>query len=307
MDSWRMDEGDFKSCSASTRFAREMAAAGPFADLQHAVTAARDIWFNKVDVNGWLESFAAHPEIGATSGRISKWSKEEQSTAVSTATDTTLEELIDWNAQYKEKFGFIFIICASGRSMPEILSELKKRYSNRPIVELEIAAREEMKIIEIRLSKLFTSKTEKTSATMAQSHADQSSNVGGTSTPTRPPITTHVLDVSHGIPASGIEVHLEMWKGTQKCPSFENRDSVEWARLGTSITDSDGRSGPLMNFANYIMPGIYRISFNTGKYVPYGFFPYVSIVFEIKESQGFEHFHVPLLLSTFSFTTYRGS
>uniref|UniRef100_A0A1D1ZEN1 Uric acid degradation bifunctional protein TTL n=1 Tax=Anthurium amnicola TaxID=1678845 RepID=A0A1D1ZEN1_9ARAE len=303
---WLQGEEDFKSCSGSTRFARDMAAAGPFADYHQAINAARGIWFNKVDVHGWLEAFAAHPQIGSVSGSISKWCKEEQSMALSTATDSTSQELLEWNARYKEKFGFVFLICASGRGMPEILAELKKRYSNRPIVELELAAQEEMKVIEIRLSKLFTSKIG-TTTTIDQSHATHSSIAGGTVQRNRPPITTHVLDVSRGSPASGVEVQLEIWKGTQQYPSFKECNSGQWVIQGSSVTDSDGRSGPLMNIVDYVTPGVYRVSFNTRKYVPFGFFPYVSIVFEIKESQRSEHFHVPLLLSPFSFTTYRGS
>ncbi|CAD5170782.1 unnamed protein product [Musa acuminata subsp. malaccensis] len=67
------------------------------------------------------------------------------------------KELVEWNFRYREKFGFVFLICASGRGTTEILAELKKRYLNRPIVELEIAAQEEMKIIELRLARLFNS------------------------------------------------------------------------------------------------------------------------------------------------------
>lgn len=128
-----------------------------------------------------------------------------------------------------------------------------------------------------------------------------------THTRTRPPITTHVLDVSRGSPASGIEVLLEMWKSTQTRPTFGGSDSGSWVFLGSSSTDSDGRSGQLLSIVDNVNPGIYRISFNTGKYSPDGFFPYVSIVFEIRESQRKQHFHVPLLLSPFSFSTYRGS
>lgn len=127
------------------------------------------------------------------------------------------------------------------------------------------------------------------------------------STRTRPPITTHVLDVSRGSPAAGIEVRLEMWKGAQRRPSFGETEIGGWVLHGSSTTDNDGRSGQLMSIVDAVDPGIYRISFNTGKYCPAGFCPYVSIVFEIRESQKREHFHVPLLFSPFSFTTYRGS
>lgn len=124
---------------------------------------------------------------------------------------------------------------------------------------------------------------------------------------TRPPITTHVLDVSRGSPAAGIEVRLEMWKSSHPRPSFGETDIGGWVLEGSSTTDRDGRSGQLMSIVDALSRGVYRISFNTGKYNPGGFFPYVSIVFEINDTQKFEHFHVPLLLSPFSFSTYRGS
>eukprot|EP00262_Sarcandra_glabra_P001701 TRINITY_DN11825_c0_g1_i1.p1 TRINITY_DN11825_c0_g1~~TRINITY_DN11825_c0_g1_i1.p1 ORF type:complete len:348 (+),score=54.11 TRINITY_DN11825_c0_g1_i1:90-1046(+) len=313
------DEKDFLACCGSTKFAREMIAAAPFANYEQAVEAARYIWANKVDINGWLEAFAAHPQIGDKSSANSKnqtsaqWSKGEQSTALATATDSSLQELFEWNARYRDKFGFVFLIRAAGRSTPEILAELKKRYPNRPLVELEIAAQEQMKITELRIAKLFTAKeiaaTKHFTGLPTKPGVAKASIDKAPRTPrrTRPPITTHVLDVSRGSPASGIEVHLEMWKnGTQRL-SFNDRDSADWVFLGSSVTDSDGRSGPLMGIIDDIAPGMYRISFNTEKYSPGGFYPYVSIVFEIKDTQRLEHFHVPLLLSPFSFSTYRGS
>ncbi|XP_022974962.1 uric acid degradation bifunctional protein TTL-like, partial [Cucurbita maxima] len=160
--SYDFGEEEFQACCGSSKFAREMVSVSPFFSLEQAVDAARRIWFNQVDVNGWLEAFSAHPQIGQASKSSNQtsaqWSKGEQSTALATATGSSLQELAEWNIQYQKKFGFIFLICASGRSTDEILAELKKRYSNRPIVEFEIAAQEQMKITELRLAKLFSTK-----------------------------------------------------------------------------------------------------------------------------------------------------
>jgi 5-hydroxyisourate hydrolase/2-oxo-4-hydroxy-4-carboxy-5-ureidoimidazoline decarboxylase len=318
-----IQEKDYFACCGCSQFADQMISDGPFSSYDQAVNAARNIWFNKVDVNGWLEAFSAHPQIGQSASSTHKiptsaqWSKGEQSTALATATDSTLQELYDWNARYRQKFGFVFLICASGRSTPEILAELKRRYTNRPIVEFENAAQEQMKITEIRLSKLFS-----TSDILTKAGEDRVNKIGAhltTSsesllpkpsqipTRTRPPITTHVLDIARGSPAAGIEVHLEMWRNDQHRLTFTDSNPDRWISRGSSVTDKDGRSGQLMNITDALNPGIYRISFNTGKYKPDGFFPYVSIVFEIRESQKYEHFHVPLLLSPFSYSTYRGS
>ncbi|KAF7042181.1 hypothetical protein CFC21_051847 [Triticum aestivum] len=275
---------DVLRVNGSRRFAAALAAASPFDSLADALLAARCIWLNEVDVTGWLEAFAAHPPIGTTSSSVSKWSKEEQSAALSTATDSTAQELSEWNAKYREKFGFVFMICASGRTAPEVLAELKRRYANRPIVELEAAAEEELKISELRLTKLFSAETA-APPTSGENHISQPDKAA----------------------AAGIEVHLEMWKDASSTPAFDNKEFKGWTTLGTSVTNNDGRSGQLMDIVDNVAPGFYRISFNTSKYAPSGFFPYVSIIFEIKRSQTTEHFHVPLLHSPFSFTTYRGS
>ncbi|GER57365.1 5-hydroxyisourate hydrolase [Striga asiatica] len=238
-------------------------------------------------------------------------------------------ELYEWNARYRSKFGFVFLIFASGRSTPEILAELKRRYQNRPIVEFQIAAQEQMKITELRVSKLFsaeitdglTSKNPYTSTNVVtKAGEDRVSIIGGhlagpksearTSTRTRPPITTHILDVARGAPALGIDVRLEMWGDKLTRPFLGQKEtdySGSWKPVGRSTTDKDGRAGELMDIVDDLSPGVYRISFDTGKYNPNGFFPYVSIVFEVREGQSREHFHVPLLLSPFSFSTYRGS
>ncbi|XP_074325345.1 uric acid degradation bifunctional protein TTL isoform X2 [Apium graveolens] len=327
-------EADYLACCGSHTFAKQMVEAAPFSSPQQAISAATHIWFNQVDVSGWLEAFSAHPRIGQSpspdhkSPTSAQWSKGEQSTAIATATDSTLQELYEWNTCYRQKFGFVFLICASGRSTPEILAELKRRYSNRPLVEFEIAAQEQMKITELRLRKLFsvaadtpTANTQfSTSGAMTKAE-DRVSIIGShlasaspsstkpsqVLTRTRPPITTHVLDTACGRPASGIEVILEMWKTDRPRPVFGDLGTNNWTFQGSSTTDKDGRSGPLMTIVDALNPGIYRISFNTGKYNPDGFFPFVSIVFEIRESQKLEHFHVPLLLSPFSYSTYRGS
>ncbi|XP_050237363.1 uric acid degradation bifunctional protein TTL-like [Mercurialis annua] len=156
------EEKFFKACCGSTKFAQEMKLASPFTSLEQAVAVARDIWFNKVDVHGWLEAFSSNPEIGqpsSASHTAAQWSKGEQSTAIATATGSSLQELSDWNARYWKKFGFVFLICASGRTSFEILAELKRRYENKPIVELENAAEEQIRVTELRLQKLFSAKS----------------------------------------------------------------------------------------------------------------------------------------------------
>ncbi|KAJ4952810.1 hypothetical protein NE237_029642 [Protea cynaroides] len=212
---------------------------------------------------------------------------------------------------------FVYLLHKSASSRPLYIGVcfvlLQKQYPNRPIVEFEIAAQEQMKITELRLAKLFTVKgksppvgREYFVTQMTKADEDRVNIIGAHLTAasgapavkasqspvrTRPPISTHVLDVSRGSPGMGIEVWLEMWKGTQPLPLSGEPDSGGRIFQGSSITDNDGRSGHLRSIVDNVEPGIYRISFNTGKYCPNGFFPYVSIIFEIKESQRSEHFH----------------
>ena len=100
-------------------------------------------------------------------------------------------------------------------------------------------------------------------------------------------ITTHVLDTAAGKPAAGIRVALR------------RGDEV----LFEGATDSDGRARVLA--PERVTPATYRITFDTGSYNPDGFFPEATIVFRIENVD--QHYHVPLLLSPFGYSTYRGS
>ena len=109
-------------------------------------------------------------------------------------------------------------------------------------------------------------------------------------------ITTHVLDTSIGRPGAAIAVELERIEGTS------------WHLVGGGITDSDGRLRTLTP-EGPVQPGTYRIRFQTAAYFAalgvQGFFPVVEIQFVVVD--GAQHYHVPLLLSPYGFSTYRGS
>jgi 5-hydroxyisourate hydrolase len=111
-------------------------------------------------------------------------------------------------------------------------------------------------------------------------------------------ITTHVLDTSRGRPASGIPVTLE-----------QQAASGEWTLLGKGATDGNGRLQTLMHELIALTPGAYRLTFHTRAYFAAlgltPFFPVVTVVFDVEPGES--HYHVPLLLSPFGYTTYRGS
>jgi OHCU decarboxylase len=114
-------------------------------------TRANDIW-SSLEAHDWLEAFRAHPKIGEQRN-VSAWSAAEQAgmKSADTRARTTLEAL---NADYEARFGYIFIVCATGKSPEEMLSILEQRLTNDPANELPIAAEEQRKITALRLAKL---------------------------------------------------------------------------------------------------------------------------------------------------------
>lgn len=111
-------------------------------------------------------------------------------------------------------------------------------------------------------------------------------------------ITTHVLDTSAGRPGVGIPVALQ-----------RKTHSTGWEIIAEGMTDADGRVNDLLPVQEAFMPGHYRMVFETGPYFLIQniecFFPQITISFVVKDSQ--QHYHVPVLLSPFGYTTYRGS
>ncbi|HEX7332852.1 MAG TPA: 2-oxo-4-hydroxy-4-carboxy-5-ureidoimidazoline decarboxylase [Pyrinomonadaceae bacterium] len=154
-------EKELLQCCGSTRWARQMIAARPYATLEALLASANDIWWS-LDRNDWLEAFRSHPKIGEkkaadpVSTQARQWSGQEQA-GVATASQDTVDSLAQLNRAYEEKFGFIFIICATGKTSGEMLSALRERIEHDPADELPIAAAEQSKITALRLNKLLTS------------------------------------------------------------------------------------------------------------------------------------------------------
>ena len=130
-----------------------MAAARPFENIAAMNSAAEDVWWDLQPAD-WLEAFRAHPKIGARANN-SGWAAQEQA-RVSAAPDATVAGLALGNEQYFAKFGYIFIVCATGKSGEELLDILNSRLPNNPEDEMRIAATEQSKITGIRLTKLVT-------------------------------------------------------------------------------------------------------------------------------------------------------
>jgi OHCU decarboxylase len=145
-------------CCGSSRWASKMAARRPFAGLSDLHEAADSIWQN-LEPADCLEAFGRHPpigekaEVGSESSR--RWAEGEQ-TGARVAAENVKTKLAEENRAYREKFGYIFIVCATGKSAEEMLALLEQRLQNDSAHELHIAAEQQRLITRLRLEKLLT-------------------------------------------------------------------------------------------------------------------------------------------------------
>ena len=149
-----------RKCCGSTAWVENMGGIFPVADVEALLREARTKW-NELSEADWREAFAHHPKIGDVHSlkekfaSTSAWAEGEQG-AVKTASLATLEALAAGNAEYEQKFGYIFIVCATGKSADEMLALLQARLPNKPGEEIIVARDEQDKITRLRLEKLVT-------------------------------------------------------------------------------------------------------------------------------------------------------
>lgn len=145
-------------CCGSTHWANELTEHFPFNSIDELKTTSDKIWMqcNKKD---WLEAFSHHPKIGERPDKkhesTATWAGNEQS-GMHEANVIVKNELAGLNNEYEEKFGYIYIVCATGKSAEELLSILKNRLTNIASQEIQVAAMEQNKITHLRIDKLFT-------------------------------------------------------------------------------------------------------------------------------------------------------
>jgi len=155
----REAEAEFLKCCGSRAWARAMTESRRFASVEALFARADEISASLTNED-WLEAFRAHPKIGekkavtAQTQQEQSWSSQEQSAMHSASTDTAAR-LARGNQDYEAKFGFIFIVCASGKSPDEMLAILNDRLGNDAQTELKAAAQEQQKITRLRLEKLL--------------------------------------------------------------------------------------------------------------------------------------------------------
>ena len=150
---------EFTRCCRSSRWAAEMVRRRPFRNTEELADMADAVW-NELGPADWKEAFAHHPQIGDKESLRKKfastkqWAEGEQS-GIEAASDEVLQGLTDGNEKYRRKFGYIFIVFASGKSADEMLQILRTRMKNRPEDELLTAGEEQRKITRLRLQKLI--------------------------------------------------------------------------------------------------------------------------------------------------------
>ena len=148
----------FRAVCHSDRWASQMALAGPFESVWDLQKKGAGAWSHCREAD-WREALLGHPRIGEKAqgaDLASRWSRGEQSKAA-TPDEALKAELREHQLRYEERFGFLFLICASGRTTEEILSSLKIRLEQSPELELQTVAEELAKIIHLRLEKLLVS------------------------------------------------------------------------------------------------------------------------------------------------------
>lgn len=234
------------------------------------------------DLRGAL---SGHPRIGDTQAAAAGWTSQEQA-GVRVDDAEFMRALAVANAAYEQRYGHIYLVCASGRSGRDLLELLLERLRNDRATEWRVVASELAKINQIRLRKLVVPPPEPVRQEEQPAAPAATERTG--QRPAGSALSTHVLDAVKGEPAGGVIVRLES----------------DGREIGRGTTDDDGRvadfgAGPLG-------AGVYRLVFETGAYLgENAFFPEVAVTFLADGHR--PRYHVPLLLSAYSYSTYRGS
>lgn len=294
-------------CSAE-RWVGAVLAGRPYTSMD-ALLARSDAAVGSMTEADLRGALTGHPRIGDRQAAATGWSGQEQA-GVAVEDAEFMRALAVANAAYEQRYGHIYLVCADGRSGRDLLELLLERLRNDRATEWRVVAAELAKINQIRLRKLVVvpppppvpepprapepprvqepprvepvrPETVRVEPAAADSGSQRQATGG---------LSTHVLDTASGEPARGIAIRLL------------GRDGRE---LGRGMTDADGR---VSDFGvGQLEAGVYRLVFDTDGYLGAGqaFFPEVVVTFRADGHR--PRYHIPLLLSPYSFATYRGS
>jgi 2-oxo-4-hydroxy-4-carboxy-5-ureidoimidazoline decarboxylase len=264
--------------------AEQAASARPFAGvgaLFDAMKAAVD----RAPTELRLALIKAHPDLAnktqRAAGLTAESNAEQNSVGLDRLSDAEYEAFDRVNNAYRSKFGFPYIVCVRRQTKDSILRDFERRLPNDAATEMQTSVEEICRIAALRLDQLVA--------------ADDRLQVHGR-------LSTHVLDTHSGKPAAGIAIEL-----------------IELSELGASrvvtrsVTNSDGRTNAPLIGGRPVPIGRYELTFSVGKYfaarqVPMSdppFLDQIPLRFSVSEPEG--HLHVPLLVTPWSYATYRGS
>ncbi|MFD5751719.1 2-oxo-4-hydroxy-4-carboxy-5-ureidoimidazoline decarboxylase [Streptomyces sp. NPDC127033] len=278
---------------AGPAWGRALLARRPYA-TEEELLAAGDAATAELTDAELAEAMAGHPPIGRPEPGDPASAREQRGMAG--ASGALRDEMAELNLAYQERFGHVFLICATGATAEEMRDALRTRLGHTPEREREIARRELGRINRVRLSRLVTEGF--AAAPVTGSGPAPAAAPAPVSAAASASVSTHILDTSAGRPAAGVAVGL-----AARTEHGAGPDGA-WAALGTAVTGPDGRCGDLP----VPPPGTthVRLTFETGPYLDRAepFFPEVTVTFAVTPG---EHYHVPLLLNPFGYSVYRGS
>ena len=263
-----------RACCAAPGWSGRLTGDRPYRDTA-ALHAAAERALAAATWEDILVALAAHPRIGERrdgAGTESTWSSQEQAAAAG-AGEAAKAELVAANLAYERRFDHVFLICATGRTTEEISAELHRRLDHDPATEKRVVRAELAKIVHLRLDKLLVGATEPAAGPVT--------------------ISTHVLDTSRGRPATNLDVRVD------------SLDAGTWVPVGSGHTGPDGRIAALLG--EPAPAGTYRLVFDTGAWFEKagieGIYPEVVVTARL----GGGHWHLPVLVGPYSYSTYRGS
>lgn len=295
-------------CCAAPDWAAALIAARPYPHRDALLARARE----RLTTVPWSEvagAVAAHPRIGqppAGDNREAAWSRREQSAAADgggSADDAARAELVTLNEAYEQRFGHRFLIFANGRSATELAAAARRRLGHDDDTEQVVVRSELGRIAALRIGRLL----DDLAATPADSQTDVAVHPG------HAPLSTHVLDTATGTPIADLPVRLDATDGGATDGGAIGGGATDggatgggaWRTIAAGHTDGDGRLRDWVPAAEW-RAGPYRLVFDVADRLgPGSFYTEIPVVFTVHDAA--RHHHVPLLLSPYGYTTYRGS
>jgi len=264
--------------------AEQAAALRPFADIHELFAAMRSV-VDRASEELRLALIRVHPDLAnktqRAAGLTAESNAEQNSAGLDRLSDAEFTAFEHVNNAYRAKFGFPYIVCVRRHTRDSILRDFERRLPNDAKAEVEASIEEICRVAALRLDQLVASEDK---------------------LPVHGRLSTHVLDTHSGRPAAGISIELT-----------ELSDLGQSRVVARAVTNSDGRTDQPLIGGRPVPIGRYELTFHVGAYfadrgVPLSDPPFldrIPLQFAVSDPEG--HLHVPLLVTPWSYATYRGS